>query len=745
MSGSLRTLRPPWPPWPVRLRPLPASVRPLHGSAPAADVQRPRKHAGKFAPGVASKPSKPKPRPFWAPDSTAVDVDTSILASVGFSTKAKLELVVRQAQYATSADYVNRLASDLQADRGVVRARCAEAARLLIDLATAHAARSARDLADLSHVPGPLQPVLEAVFPLQVRTPSVNRDVAAALRSHLIEAVQRAQTGAPADELYRRGSAQSALRNEFPTSVSPAEWYPGARAMTRRWILHLGPTNSGKTYNALKRLGEARSGIYAGPLRLLAREIYERYQANGIRCNLVTGEEIIEDVDEHGARAPISASTVEMVDLKTPIDVAVIDEIQMIADPDRGWAWTAAVLGLQAKEVHVCGEERALELLQRLARSVGDEVEIRKYERLSPLVIDDVSLNGRYSELRPGDCVVAFSRKQIFQIRQRIESATKLKCAVIYGGLPPEVRSRQAQLFNDQDSGYDILVASDAIGMGLNLSIKRIVLSTTSKFDGKDTLPLSPSQVNQIAGRAGRYMSGRNKDGTASTPRGHVTTLLPEDLPYLQMCMAMKPTMIQRAGILAPNWLIEYAASFHSDGVPLDVTMGRALRSLTDSDLYFSCDLRVQSRIASVLQAVPELTVAERLTFSSAPAKLKLPMTAEVLQDFARAVVSGMPHTILHFPQIPFRHLEARYNSVEQISNDLTGRQLDRLESLHSTINLYIWLSYRFPTILLDRESAIELNYFCRALIDSGLNQSTALGRRPARDQPVKGRRRTAY
>src|SRR5690349_2275146 len=118
----------------------------------------------------------------------------------------------------------------------------------------------------------------------------------------------------------------------------------------RKVILHVGPTNSGKTYQALTRLEQAASGVYCGPLRLLAHEIYDKFNKRGVRCNLLTGEER-RIVDED---APIVACTVEMASFSKRMDVAVIDEIQMLADAQRGWAWTMALLSIRADELHLC-------------------------------------------------------------------------------------------------------------------------------------------------------------------------------------------------------------------------------------------------------------------------------------------------------------------------------------------------------------------------------------------------------
>lgn len=246
----------------------------------------------------------------------------------------------------------------------------------------------------------------------------------------------------------------------------PTEWYPSARKLQRVIHLHVGPTNSGKTYHALKRLEEAGNGLYAGPLRLLAHEVYTRFKNKGTPCNLVTGDDVrIEEGDE----AQLSSHTVEMVDCKRTVEVAVIDEIQMIAQEDRGWAWTRALLGTRAKELHLCGETRVVPLIRELAASMGDTLHIHHYDRLNPLKAMSKSLTGQLTSLHRGDCIVSFSVLGIHAMKKQIELDTGRRVAIVYGGLPPEIRAQQAGLFNDPDNDYDFLVASDAIGMGLNL------------------------------------------------------------------------------------------------------------------------------------------------------------------------------------------------------------------------------------------------------------------------------------
>ena len=246
----------------------------------------------------------------------------------------------------------------------------------------------------------------------------------------------------------------------------PAEWYPVTRETQRTVHMHVGPTNSGKTYHALKRLEEAKTGIYLGPLRLLAHEVYTRLNAKGKPCALITGEE---QRMPQAEPASMFSCTVEMAPLNMPFEVAVIDEIQMINHRDRGWAWTQAFLGLQAKEIHLCGEARTVSLMRELCALVGDKVHVHEYERLTPLQIEPRSLKGKLDRLEKGDCIVAFTILGIHALRREIEKKTGKKCAIVYGSLPPETRAQQARLFNDPDNDYDFLVASDAIGMGLNL------------------------------------------------------------------------------------------------------------------------------------------------------------------------------------------------------------------------------------------------------------------------------------
>lgn len=275
---------------------------------------------------------------------------------------------------------------------------------------------------------------------------------------------------------------------------NPKDFYPEARKIKRRFFLHLGDTNTGKTYNALQRLKQIGNGLYLAPLRILALENFERLNSEGVRCNLLTGEEEIR-VDG----ASHSSCTVEKADIDRLYEVAIIDEVQLLADLQRGDAWTRAILGLRCPEIHLCGALSAKEQLIRMIGDCGDELEIREYSRLVPLKVE--RRNVRPDDVQKGDALVAFSKRRVLEL-SRYFGERGITNSVIYGDLPPEVRRMQYSAFVSGEN--QILISTDAIGMGVNLPIRRIVFTDIKKFDGEEVRFLSSQEVKQIAGRAGR-------------------------------------------------------------------------------------------------------------------------------------------------------------------------------------------------------------------------------------------------
>ena len=137
---------------------------------------------------------------------------------------------------------------------------------------------------------------------------------------------------------------------------------------------------------------------------------------------------------------------------------------QLIADTQRGWAWTRALLGVAAREVHVCGDPSCVALLQKICDVTGMRLDVRHYERLTSLAIDKQGLErGDYKNVQPGDCVIAFSRRDLYAIKAEIEKRSPFRVAMVYGDLPPHTRRAQAQLFNDPDSDYKVPCHSSTI------------------------------------------------------------------------------------------------------------------------------------------------------------------------------------------------------------------------------------------------------------------------------------------
>ncbi|KAI1312235.1 hypothetical protein EDD11_003035 [Mortierella claussenii] len=519
----------------------------------------------------------------------------------------------------------------------------------------------------------------------------------------------------PPDTLFRLSRMRNIADLRFPS-----EWTPGARLLKRKIIMHVGPTNSGKTYNALLRLQEAESGSYLSPLRLLAHEVFERMNSAGTPCNLVTGEERRYGViDENGKPVPggakVLSCTVEMASFDRKIEVAVIDEIQMLADPDRGWAWTAALLGLPAQEIHLCGEPTVVDLVKKICAMTNEEVTVHRYDRLSKMEVQDESLRGDLKNIQKGDCVVTFSRNNIFMLKKAIEAETGLRCAVAYGSLPPESRSQQAKLFNDPKSGYDVLVASDAIGMGLNLNIRRIIFEALEKFDGVNVRQLSLTQIKQIAGRAGRF-------GTEYAV-GQATTLVQSDIPILKKALATPMIEIGRAGIQPfPEMIEEF--SLQMPGAPFSHVLKMFEMMCRNSNLFFLALFRNMVGVAKILDHI-ELPVRERLPFISAPIQVRDSMVVDAALKMARGVSIGKRVGIDEVVSLPSE------------SSKMDKLDLKTLESSHRIVMLYLWLSQRYPSAMTGgaESDAYKRKLQCETLIELALAQNESKRLKRVREQ----------
>lgn len=278
------------------------------------------------------------------------------------------------------------------------------------------------------------------------------------------------------------------------------EEYRLSRNSRIKYVLHLGETNTGKTYHALGKMKEADSGLYLAPLRLLALEVYDKLNDEGTPCSLKTGEE-----EKLVHEASHISCTIEMFHEKDFYDVVVIDEAQMIADKDRGYSWYKAITKANAGEVHVIGSRNVKTMLLELLKD--SDVEIYEYHRDIPLEVEKREF--KINTVKKGDALICFSRKRVLETASRLQNDGRA-ASMIYGSMPPETRKKQIQRFIEGET--TVIVATDAIGMGLNLPIRRIVFLENEKFDGTRRRLLTSQEVKQIAGRAGRkglYNTGR--------------------------------------------------------------------------------------------------------------------------------------------------------------------------------------------------------------------------------------------
>jgi ATP-dependent RNA helicase SUPV3L1/SUV3 len=490
----------------------------------------------------------------------------------------------------------------------------------------------------------------------------------------------------------------------------PANWYPVARSMNRKIVFHAGPTNSGKTYHAMERFLEAKSGIYCGPLKLLATEVFHKSNQRGTNCDLVTGEERSYAVDAEHPSAHV-ACTVEMTSLSKPYEVAIIDEIQQIKDQQRGWAWTRALLGLVADEIHVCGEPGAVELIKRLCETTGEELEVRNYNRLTSLTVEDKALTS-LNRVQPGDCIVCFSKNDIYTVSKKIESLGK-EVAVIYGTLPPGTKLAQAAKFNDPANSCKVMVATDAIGMGLNLSIRRIIFYSLIKVSMNDKGEremdtISVSSALQIAGRAGRF-------GT-QWEQGFVTTYRADDLHTLKNILSQSPEPLTKAGLHPTADQIELYA-YHLPNSTLSNLMDIFVTlSTIDDFMYFICNTEDFKFLAEMIQHVP-LPLRARYVFCCAPINKKMPFVCSMFLKIARKFSKSEP--------ITFNWL---CNQVGwPFSMPRTIGDLVHLEAVFDVLDLYLWLSYRFMDLFPEAHLVRDIQKELDEIIQQGVIQLTKL------------------
>ena len=493
-----------------------------------------------------------------------------------------------------------------------------------------------------------------------------------------------------------------------------AAHFAEARALNRRITVVIGPTNSGKSHYALDRLAAAQSGAALAPLRLLALEFQDALAARGVLANLMTGEE--RQVFP-GARHV--ACTVEMAHTGRTVDVAVIDEAQMLADPDRGAAWTAAIMGVPATEVIVLGAPDCLPLVRRIAELCDEPIDVVRLQRKSPLHVAPEAVG--LSSVTDADAVVAFSRRDIFTLREQLVARGRT-VAVIYGALGPEVRRTESRRFREGEA--PTLVATDAIGMGLNLPIRRIVFSALVKWDGRQERSLTPAEVRQIGGRAGRY--GQHEEGIVAVLAGG------DDPARLQSLMATEPAPpLDLRPLVSPDRRIVAAVAEELSTTSLLETLRRIRGAVLrpGDPNYRLADLETQMEIAAVMDGTG-LPLLDRWTYALCPVD-------ERDAGIDRLLRWGLEHAAGDRVRVPTAgHLPAP-DRADQAA-------LERAEKAAKRLVAWRWLSQHFPDSYADGAQAAEE----RARLDrfiEGVLQQQAIGRsKPGGKRRRKGPERPA-
>ena len=465
--------------------------------------------------------------------------------------------------------------------------------------------------------------------------------------------------------------------------------FPLARSLRRRLIFHTGPTNSGKTYTAFQHLKKAGTGYYLAPLRLLALEGYESLRDDGVSASLITGEEQLLDED-----ATHISSTIEMLSFEVEVDCCVIDEVQMIDDRDRGWAWANAIIGAPAKTVIMTGSPNAREAIIALAEYLGEPLEIVEFERKNPLEL--LKSATPITAIEPKTAVIAFTRSNALRLKQQLSKT--YRTSVIYGNLSPEVRREEARRFREGET--DILVATDAISMGLNLPIKTLLFSKADKFDGQNQRNLTATEVRQISGRAGRY---------GLSEKGYVGALTADVLKTI--------TNLFTKNIEPIALPFNVMANFDHIMLVSNILEERSLSAIVDffvQNMKFEGPFRAANlesmQEASAIVDHYDLDMRTKYTLATAPLSTSSPLVMAAFERYVRALEQKKP-----IAYIPPKSLGNFALSMEE---------LQEAEDRIKEISLYLWLSYRMAEFFVDAEKARMFRGELNRFIENSLQQS---------------------
>lgn len=480
--------------------------------------------------------------------------------------------------------------------------------------------------------------------------------------------------------------------------------YPLARSLKRKLYFYVGPTNSGKTYAAMNELKNAHCGLYLAPLRLLALEGYEDLSKSDIDCSLITGEE--QQLHEEASHV---CSTIEMIDFDMDVDVAVIDEVQMLDDDERGWAWVNAIIGCPAKKIIMTGSVNALDAVKKITSYLNEELEVVKFKRKNDLVLLDK--HTALGNLEPHTALIAFSRSDVLKLKQKLHK--KHKVSVIYGNLSPEVRREEARRFREGQS--DILIATDAIAMGLNLPIKTVLFTNHKKFDGISRRGLSVNEIVQIAGRAGRY--GLHEKGfLGATYKDSLQYITKEYEKPIKTIKAPFKVKINNAQL--------EALSSHLQTTSLTKVLKYFAKNMKFDGPFEACNIGSMIEAAKIVDERYNLKLEDKYLLAQAPISIKSPIILQAYQAYIAAVI---------------KNKVTRYKpSITLPKKARTQKDLLLVEDEVKKISLYLWLSYKLPELFVDGVKATIMRNSLNRFIENSLKSNVKLSMEARVEKPKR-------
>jgi len=427
--------------------------------------------------------------------------------------------------------------------------------------------------------------------------------------------------------------------NQF--NENPKDDYYTTRKIKRHFIIHFGPTNTGKTYEALKSLEVCENGVYLAPLRLLAIQVYDFLTSKGVVCNLRTGEEEI-----LYPNATVNSQTIEKLEYPDKYDVVIIDEAQMISDSKRGWTWTKAILGINADRIYICCSSNAVSLITSIIEDLSDTFEIIEHKRNTPLVVEREKFVFP-DKIQEGDALIVFSRIKALQVAASLKEIG-INSSILYGNLPPESKKQQFKRFLERDT--KVLVTTDAIGMGVNLPIRRVVFLDTRKFDGYDLRFLTSTEIKQISGRAGRL---------GIFDKGFVNCL--NDKGILKQLLNQEDVILESAYIMQSEYVL-----LNDKKISLYKKLVTWKKNFQPTSLYKKADISVMQYLLLILIR-EEFNLSDNLTYKmiTIPFDTNNSMLVELWLNYCKNIYNRED---LEFPKCSttdLETLETYYKSLD--------------------------------------------------------------------------------